>query len=164
MSDFQLFLFKRGSVIVNFSIKLLQQSEDIIRTNKNVYDVKCNFSIFLNIIFLYINWSYITLNILHYDIKGTLSGLRQVLATESPLKMMKIAFCLTLKALFVLEIFHFFVFEKFLSDFEEKYFSCYIRHGYWVYCIYMQHNLYMFIKNCFVPSLIKERPRDLISH
>ena len=117
MSDFELFLFKRGSVIVNFSIKLLQQLEDIIRTNKNVYDVKCNFSIFLNIIFLYINWSYITLNILHYDIKGTLSGLRQVLATESPLKMMKIAFCLTLKALFVLEIFHFFVFEKFLSDF-----------------------------------------------
>ena len=39
--------------------------------------------------------------------KGALSGLRQFLATESPLKMMKNAFYFTLKALFVLKIFTF---------------------------------------------------------
>ena len=37
-------------------------------------------------------------------IKGALSGLRQFLATEKPLKMMKNAFYFTLKALFVLKI------------------------------------------------------------
>ena len=42
-------------------------------------------------------------------IKGTLSGLRQFLATESPLKLMKNAFYFTLKALFVLKV------SKFLS-------------------------------------------------
>ena len=36
-------------------------------------------------------------------LKGTLSGLTQFLATENPLKMMKNAFDLTLKALFVLQ-------------------------------------------------------------
>ena len=40
-------------------------------------------------------------------IKGTLSGLRQFLATESPLKMIKNAFNFTLKTLFVLKIFKF---------------------------------------------------------
>ena len=39
--------------------------------------------------------------------KGALSGLRQFLATESPLKMMKNAFYFTSKALFVLKIFKF---------------------------------------------------------
>ena len=39
--------------------------------------------------------------------KGALSGLRQFLATEIPLKMMKNAFYLTLEALFVLKIFKF---------------------------------------------------------
>ena len=38
-------------------------------------------------------------------IKGALLGLRQFLATGSPLKMMKNAFCFTSKALFVLKIF-----------------------------------------------------------
>ena len=38
-------------------------------------------------------------------IKGALSDLRQYFAKESPLKMMKNAFCFTLKALFVLKIF-----------------------------------------------------------
>ena len=37
--------------------------------------------------------------------KGALSGLRQFLATESPLKMMKNSFYFTLKALFVLKTF-----------------------------------------------------------
>ena len=41
------------------------------------------------------------------DIKGTLSGLRQFLATERPLKMMKNAFYFNSKALFVLKIFKF---------------------------------------------------------
>ena len=38
---------------------------------------------------------------------GALSGMRQFLTTGSPLKMMKNAFCFTLKALFVLQIFKF---------------------------------------------------------
>ena len=41
------------------------------------------------------------------EIKGTLSGLRQFFATESPLKMMKNAFYFTLKSLFVLKVFKF---------------------------------------------------------
>ena len=40
-------------------------------------------------------------------VKGALSALRQFLATESPLKVMKKVFCFTLKALFVLKIFKF---------------------------------------------------------
>ena len=40
----------------------------------------------------------------HVYFKGALSGLRQFLATESPLKMMKNAFYFTLKSLFVLKI------------------------------------------------------------
>ena len=40
-------------------------------------------------------------------LKGALSGLREILATDSPLKMMKNAFYLTSKALFVLKIFKF---------------------------------------------------------
>ena len=39
--------------------------------------------------------------------KGPLSGLRQFSATESPLKMMKNAFYVTSKALFVLKMFKF---------------------------------------------------------
>ena len=39
-----------------------------------------------------------------FELKGTLSGLRQFLATESPVKMMKNAFYFTLTALFVLKI------------------------------------------------------------
>ena len=42
------------------------------------------------------------------ELKGALSGLRQFLATESSLKMMKNAFYFTSKALFVLKIFKFF--------------------------------------------------------
>ena len=37
--------------------------------------------------------------------KGVLAGLRQFLATESPLKIMENAFYFTSKALFVLKIF-----------------------------------------------------------
>ena len=40
-------------------------------------------------------------------VKGALSGLRQFLTNETPLKMMKILFYFTLKALFVLKIFKF---------------------------------------------------------
>ena len=43
----------------------------------------------------------------HLKLKGALSGLRQSLATENLLKMMKNAFYFTLKALFVLKIFKF---------------------------------------------------------
>ena len=42
------------------------------------------------------------------SVKGALSGLIQLLATESSLKMMKSSFCFTLKALFVLKIFKIF--------------------------------------------------------
>ena len=41
------------------------------------------------------------------NIKGALSGLRQLLATKSPLKIMKNAFYFMLNALFVLKIFKF---------------------------------------------------------
>ena len=40
-------------------------------------------------------------------VKGALSGLRQFLAFESPLKVMNNAFYVTLKARFVLKIFKF---------------------------------------------------------
>ena len=43
-----------------------------------------------------------------FCIKGALSGLREFLATESPLKMMKNAFYFTSIALSVLKIFKFF--------------------------------------------------------
>ena len=52
------------------------------------------FNIFIN------DWSF-------FALKGALSGLRQFLATECPLKMIKNAFYFTLKALFVLKIFKF---------------------------------------------------------
>ena len=42
-----------------------------------------------------------------FNFKVALSDLRQFLATESPLKMMKNAFYFTLKAIFVLKIFQF---------------------------------------------------------
>ena len=41
------------------------------------------------------------------SIKGALSGLKQFLSNENPLKMMKNAFYFILKALFVLKIFQF---------------------------------------------------------
>ena len=44
---------------------------------------------------------------MHSKFVGALSGLRQLLATESPLKMMKNTFYSILKALFVLKIFKF---------------------------------------------------------
>ena len=43
-----------------------------------------------------------------FSLKGALSGLRQFLATEIPLKMMKNAFNFTSKAFFVLKIFKFY--------------------------------------------------------
>ena len=42
-----------------------------------------------------------------FEIKGALKGLRQLLATESFLKVMKNGFYFTSKALFVLKIFKF---------------------------------------------------------
>ena len=56
-----------------------------------------------------ISYLELPLNLSHccLTIKGALSGLRQFLATESPLKMMKNAFYFTSKALFVLKIFKF---------------------------------------------------------
>ena len=47
--------------------------------------------------------------------KGALSDLRQFLATESPLKVMKNAFYFTFEALFVLEIFKLLFFFYFLT-------------------------------------------------
>ena len=43
----------------------------------------------------------------HLSIKVALSGMEQILATQSSLKMMKNAFCFILKALFVPKIFKF---------------------------------------------------------
>ena len=44
---------------------------------------------------------------LNQELKGALSGLRQLLTTERPLKMMKNVFYFTSKAIFVLKIFKF---------------------------------------------------------
>ena len=46
-------------------------------------------------------------SLFRWGLKGALSDLRQFLATESPLKVMKNIFCFTSKALFVLKIFKF---------------------------------------------------------
>ena len=46
-------------------------------------------------------------NLLSSALKGALSGLRQFLATENSLKMMKNVFYFTSKSLFVLKIFNF---------------------------------------------------------
>ena len=48
-----------------------------------------------------------TINVRNHTIKAALSGLRQFVTIESPLKMMKNAFYFILKALFVLKIFKF---------------------------------------------------------
>ena len=42
-----------------------------------------------------------------FQFKGVLASLRQFLATENPLKLMKNVFYFTLKSLFVLKIFKF---------------------------------------------------------
>ena len=52
-------------------------------------------------------YSALALKGLRLALKRALSGLRQFLATESPLKMMKNAFRLTSKAFFVIKIFKF---------------------------------------------------------
>ena len=49
----------------------------------------------------------LSLRKINFFIKGTFSGLKQLLATESPLTMIKTAFYFTLKALFVFKIFKF---------------------------------------------------------
>ena len=72
---------------------------------QNYQLIFCNF---LRIIFLKTqNYLPLLLNTPFHlaKIKGALSGLKQVLATESPLKIMKNAFYFTSKALFVLQIF-----------------------------------------------------------
>ena len=46
-------------------------------------------------------------NLLDNDVKGALSGLRQFLANESPLKMIKNTFYFPLKDLSILKIFKF---------------------------------------------------------
>ena len=60
-------------------------------------------------IFYYNTMLPICIKALHHPpfLKGELSGLRQFLATGSPLKMMKNAFYFTSKAPFVLKIFKF---------------------------------------------------------
>ena len=54
-----------------------------------------------------LSWSDIVFKYLQRYFKGALSGLRQFLATESPLKTMKNVFYFNSKALFVLKIFKF---------------------------------------------------------
>ena len=46
-------------------------------------------------------------NSFKHNVKGALLGLKQLLLTESPLKMVKSAFYFILKALFLLKIFKF---------------------------------------------------------
>ena len=55
-----------------------------------------------------IKWNKLDLNIRNSETpKGALVGLREFLATESPLKIVKNAFYFTSKALFVLKVFNF---------------------------------------------------------
>ena len=56
---------------------------------------------------MYVSFSCFFSNEVKSLVKGTISGLRQFLTTESLLKIMKNTFDFTLKALFVLEIFQF---------------------------------------------------------
>ena len=49
--------------------------------------------------------TYLILRGMYLIFKGVLSGLRQLLTSESPLKMIKNAFCFMLKAIFVLKVF-----------------------------------------------------------
>ena len=77
---------------------------------RNIYQIfRTNFSQitllkYMLIINQYVASNYLLINSL---IKGTLSGLRQFLTIESPLKMMKNPFDFTLKALSVLKMFNF---------------------------------------------------------
>ena len=52
-----------------------------------------------------ITLTYLILRGMYLIFKGVLSGLRQLLTSESPLKMIKNAFCFMLKAIFVLKVF-----------------------------------------------------------
>ena len=70
-----------------FHNTLISIKESIINNQFSLINIKKSFSITL--------------------IKGALSGLRQYLANESPLKLMKNAFYFTLKPFFVLKIFKF---------------------------------------------------------
>ena len=49
--------------------------------------------------------TYLILRGMYLIFKGVLSGLRELLTSESPLKMIKNAFCFMLKAIFVLKVF-----------------------------------------------------------
>ena len=66
----------------------------------------------LNVMIVSLNFDPVKEIILKYNVrfifKGAVSGLRYLFATESPLKLMKNAFCFTSKGLFVLKIFNFF--------------------------------------------------------
>ena len=61
---------------------------------------------FVRIFFLFVN-DFVHIKKVLINFKGALSGLRQFLANESPLKMMENTFYFILKALFVLKIFKF---------------------------------------------------------
>ena len=67
------------------------------------------FCLFLSFIISvnYASFIYLIKTHLPYLFKDALSGLKQLLAIESPLKKMKNAFCFTSKVLFVLKIFKF---------------------------------------------------------
>ena len=71
--------------------------ETIFKTNKNFVSVIVSITLCCKINLTDINCS----------VKRALSGQRQFLATESPLKVMKNAFYFTSKAFFVLKIFKF---------------------------------------------------------
>ena len=70
-------------------------------SNLKIFELKIKW---LNIITIVLSWQNLAFWII---IKGTLSSLRQFLATESPLKMTKKPFYFTLKDLFKLKIFKF---------------------------------------------------------
>ena len=100
----------RIAIFQNFG-RLLQVSPE---TNMSLFSLFCFISKvnyvpqFANVFWHRLMNNYLMiLKLKNFDLKGGLSGLKQFLATESPLKMIKNAFCFTWKALFVLKIFKF---------------------------------------------------------
>ena len=103
LKNIQWILFERDNSHLNITVK--KSDADCFLVNQKK---KKNYSLYKLEPFLSINevWKLILID-RHFLFKGTLSGLKQFLAVESPLKMMKNTFYFILKALFVLKIFKF---------------------------------------------------------
>ena len=99
------FLFINSKQEVWKNLKLVSISTKLVYSYVRCFSFCLNFVILSFFICLIISL-HLSLNLLGaHLVNGALSGLRQFLAADSPLKMMKNAFYFTSKALFVLKIF-----------------------------------------------------------